>query len=353
MTGIGRLREWLMAKRHAGMGILVRQDNICMALAEKTEAGRAELVWQEEYVRRCDEEREAFWSRAALGGLRSCPDDAVCYLVLEGQEVFCYEKMFPDLAGRELQQSLSLDFAAASGWHHSYAFGYEKLADGRFRLGGILRACMADRLSFWQQYFSMAGCVLFIGQTGAEGAARGALAALGGEGIRFDCVHPMWQRWDWLRCGGILWGASLSIFLLAGGWLGYMGYENGQEIRCQKERLALLSDIGERRQAIEEAGKIIERKNKAMGKIRENGLRCQGVLVNVGSAMPDGSWLTGISAEAGHKLVLSGKAAGYGQVSELMERLQEDEEFFQGKIYLASADVGKDGMISFQLNGRL
>ena len=351
MTGISRLRAWLSAKVRAGMGILVRQDNICMAMAERSENGGAELVWQEEYVRGNDEGVEDFWARAALGGLRSCPEEGECYLVLEGQEVFFYEKQFPDMADRELQQSLRLDFAAASGWHRSFAFGYERLADGRFRLGGILRERMAERLSFWQQYFSMAGCVLFVGAAGAEGAARGAMAALGGEGIRFDCVHPVWRRWDWLRCGGILWGASLSIFLLAGGWLGYMGYETGQELRAQRERLALLSDIGERRQAIEENKQVAERKNKAMGRIRENGLRCQGLLVTVGNAMPEGSWLTGMSAEAGHRLVLSGKAAGYRQVSELMERLQADEEFFQGKIYLASADVGKDGMISFQLKG--
>ena len=195
--------------------------------------------------------------------------------------------------------------------------------------------------------------MLFCGHAGAEGAALGARAALGGEGIRFDLVHPMWQRWNWLRWGGILWGASLSAFLLAGGWLGYMGYANGQAIGYLRERLALLSDIEERRQAIEENKQVIERKNKAMGRIQENGLRCRGLLVNVAGAMPEGSWLTGVSAEAGHRLVLSGKAAGYGQVSELMERLQEDEDFFQGKIYLASADAGRDGMISFQLNGSL
>ena len=51
MTGISRLRAWLSAKVRAGMGILVRQDNICMAMAERSENGRAELVWQEEYVR--------------------------------------------------------------------------------------------------------------------------------------------------------------------------------------------------------------------------------------------------------------------------------------------------------------
>ena len=353
MTGIGRLVAWLSAKNHAGMGILVRQDNICMAVAEGTAEGAPELVWQEEYVRGADEGVEDFWSRAALGGLGSYPEDGVCYLVLEGQEVFYYEKLFPDLPDRELQQSLRLDFAAASGWHRSFAFGYERLADGRFRLGGILRESMADRLSFWQQYFSMAGCVLFCGHAGAEGAALGALAAFGGGGIRFDRVHPMWHRWDWLRCSGLLWGVSLSIFLLAGGWLGYRGYVNEQQICYQRERLALLSDIGERRQAIEESKQVIERKNKAMVKIQENGSGCQGLLVNVGRAMPEGSWLTGVSAEAGHRLVLSGKAAGYGQVTELMDRLQEDEEFFQGKISLASADAGRDGMISFQLHGSL
>ena len=67
MTGISRLRAWLSAKVRAGMGILVRQDNICMAMAERSENGRAELVWQEEYVRGNDEGVEDFWARAALG----------------------------------------------------------------------------------------------------------------------------------------------------------------------------------------------------------------------------------------------------------------------------------------------
>ena len=48
MTCIGRLRAWLLAREHAGMGILVRQESICMALAERTAEGAPELVWQEE-----------------------------------------------------------------------------------------------------------------------------------------------------------------------------------------------------------------------------------------------------------------------------------------------------------------
>lgn len=353
MAGIERLKAWLSAKGHAGMGIVVRQDAICMAVAEKTEAGGAVPVWQEEYVRSADEGAEDFWERAALGGLRNCPEDASCYLVLEGQEVFCYEKQFPDLSGRELKEAMRLDFAAASGWHSSYAFGYERLAEGRFRLGGILRERMGEKLSFWQQYFAMEGCVLFVGQVAGEGALHGALAALGGGGIRFGCLHPLWHRWNWLRCCGVVWAASLSLWLLAGAWLGWAGYAGRQEAAQLRERLALLSDIGERRHSIEANKQVIERKNKAMGSLRENGIPCQGLLVSVGRAMPEGSWLTGMSAEPGQRLVLSGKAAGYGQVSELMEKLQEDEDFFQGQIYLASADAGKDGMISFQLKGKL
>ena len=78
MTCIGRLRAWLLAKEHTGMGILVRQESICMALAERTAEGAPELVWQEEYVRMDDEGAEDFWARAALGGLGSCPEDGVC-----------------------------------------------------------------------------------------------------------------------------------------------------------------------------------------------------------------------------------------------------------------------------------
>lgn len=371
--GIERLRNWLTEKRRSCLGIFVRQDSVSMAVTEWSEYGSQQLAWYEEVARKAGEEDEVFWERAVMKGLQAVHEDTVCYLVLEGQEVFYYEKDFSALAAGELAQGIKLDFAAASGWHSSYIIGYERLDEaGMFRVGGMLKESWKEKVAFWEQHLNLEGCVLFCqsdtghieraselipmgecGSPGLSGAVYGAAAGLGQKGVRFLRGKTFLYRWNWLRCSAALWGISLLICGVAGLWLGGELYGQEQERRYCRERLALLSDIGERNKSIKEDKQIIERKKGMLGKIHESGLRGQGLLVNAGKIVSEGIWLTGISAEAGKRMVLSGKATGYGQVSKLMEKLQKDEEFFQGKIYLASADTGNDGLISFQLNGKL
>lgn len=373
MMKMGKVREWLRGERSACMGIFVQPDAIYMALAEWQEAGGRRLAWHEEIARLAGEDDAVFWERAAVRGLQNVCGDAVCYLVLEGQEVFYYEKAFPELSFREMAQGVKLDFAAASGWHKSYALDWESVNEGGLiRIGGILRESLKEKAAFWQGYFAVEGCVLFCpsdrehrrkaydalascegGMAGTEEAVYGAVAGLEQSGIRFCFRSSFLYRWNWLRCSAVLWGISLLFGAAAGIWLGSELYGQEQEFHRYRERLSLLSDIRDRKSLIEENRKIIERKNQMLGKVHENGLGGRGLMVNAGKIMADGIWLTGLSAEAGHRLVLSGKAEGYGQVSRLMEDLQKDEDFFRGKIYLASADIGKDGMIDFQLNGKL
>lgn len=370
---IGSMRDWLTAKRRSCLGIFVRTDSVSMAVTEWSERGSQQLAWYEEVARIAGEEDGDFWERAVIKGLQAVHEDTVCYLVLEGQEVFYYEKDFSALAYGELAQGVKLDFAAASGWHSSYIIGYERQEEaGVFRVGGIRKESWKEKTAFWAQHFSLEGCVLFCqsdtghikiasellpmgesGSPGLLGAVYGAVAGLGQKGVRFLRGKPFLYRWNWLRCSAALWGISLLLCGVAGLWLGGELYGQEQESRYCRERLSLLSDIGERNKSIEEDRKTIERKNRMLEKIHESGLRGQGLMVNAGKIMSEGIWLTGISAEAGQRMVLSGKATGYGQVSRLMEELQKDEEFFQGRIYLASADTGNDGLISFQLNGKL
>lgn len=392
--------QWLRRKRTACMGIFVQQDSIYMALTEWTEAGGQRLLWHEETVRLAGEEEKDFWERAAVRGMQNIYGDTVCYLVLEGQEVFYYEKEFPELSVKEMAQGVKLDFAAASGWHKSYALSWERLGNGRLvRIGGILRESLKEKAAFWKSYFTIEGGVLFCPSDreqrkrtagalavcedgtdrmnnlspldslhglngrnsldeldradGMQGAVYGAIAGLEQSGVRFCFRSGFLYKWDWLRCSAVLWGMSLLFGVAAGIWLGSEFYGNEQELHRYRERLSLLSDVRERKNLIEENQKIIERKNQMLGRIHENGLAGRGLMVHAGKIMTEGIWLTGLSAEAGHKLVMSGKAEGYGQVSRLMEDLQRDGDFFQGKVYLASAGIGRDGMIDFQLNGKL
>ncbi len=370
---MGRLRAWLTAKRYSCMGIFVQDNSVSLALTECSGNNRQQLVWHDEVMRAGSESNVEFWERAAMKGLQAVHEDTACYLVLDGQEVFYYEKEFPALHPGELIQGIKLDFAAASGWHRRHAIGYERLDDSdMFRIGGILKDSLKEKTVFWEQYFNVEGCILFCqsdirhvksgsellapgekASLGIHGAVYGACAGLAQGGVRFLRGKPFLYRWNWLRCSAVLWGISLLFCAMAGLWLGGELYGQAQEIQYCRERLSLLSDIRERQKGIEKDRKIIERKNRMLEKIHENGLSGQGLLVNAGKIMSEGIWLTGVSAEAGQKMVLSGKAVGYGQVSRLMEKLQEDEEFFQGKIYLAAADAGNDGLISFQLNGKL
>lgn len=81
------------------------------------------------------------------------------------------------------------------------------------------------------------------------------------------------------------------------------------------------------------------------------------MLVRLGSSMEDGIWLTGVKLQEDGQVQLQGRAAAYNQIAKLLDKLspKEEEEAQQGEqvMVLDTADRGQDGMVDFQLKGRM
>ncbi|MDD3114538.1 MAG: PilN domain-containing protein [Anaerovibrio sp.] len=366
-----RVKGWLRREARSALGVRLQGEKIYMALAEQDEYGQSSLVWQEEMVRQKGQSARDFAEAACMRARQNIAGEADCYVVLDGQAVFYYEKDFPQLPHEELEQGARLDFAAVSAWQEPYVWDYEQTDGCTVRIGGILKTNLRERLAVWQEFFSCtvgvlcaadaAGCREELRELGLEEElSPGTLAAVYGawkgvehSGLRLSLDRAFLQRWNWLHLTAALWAISLGLMCAVGmGWRYYSGTQQ-EKLRNQQEQLLLMQDIAERKAAIDEDREIIERKNKMMEKLHGENLAGRGILVNIGKSMKEGIWLTGLSAQAGHKVILQGKAAGYSQVSGLMDELQRDKAFFQGKIFLSSTEADRDGLISFQMNGKL
>lgn len=366
----GNLYRWFRRKHTAALGVLQQDDIIYMVYMEKDEARQPILIWQDKLVRQAQQTEAEFIETACMRGQQNAAPETVCYIVLEGQDVFYYEKDFSHLTDKELRRAAELDFAAASPWQKDYVWGFEVLPGGSIRLGGIIKDNLQQKLQPWQKFFACTAGILYcqedaaatsfmsgIGQEAANGngcgAIFGAWAGMQERGIILHLDKPYLHKWNWLHlaacCGAV---SALAIWGIGALWY-FSTAAIDTEINQQQGKLTLLRDVAERKAAIAEANNVAERKNRKMESLHEKNLSGQALLINIGRAMHNGIWLTGLSARSGEELVLQGKAAGYSQVSGLMNDLQQEKSAFQDRFTLASTEMGKDGLISFQMKGKL
>lgn len=355
------------------LGIVPGKEKITMVFLEQVREGELVPAWHEIFNRQPGQDSVDFAERAALRAKQCLSADTACWLVLDDHDVFYYEKFFPKMPAKALRRAARLDFAVSADWQAPYAWNYTTLEEGHVLIGGILQEILAEKLSLWRQFFPMIGAVCFCGGNGygvtrndfgnepirlAEAAVWAGLYGMNNSSCQRKCLsfppEKMFvYRWNWLRCTAALWSAALlgSCVLGIGWWQGM--YQTGQELQAAKSSLAMLEDLTALKKEIDANKAVAERKKGIMDGLKVRGNSGQGILVHAGKHMQEGIWLTGLSAQAGHKFVLQGKAMGHGQVSYLMNSLQQDGEFFRGKIFLDSTEVGKDGLVSFRMNGKL
>lgn len=359
--------DWFRQQPQGFLGIRENAGAVQVVYTEYSSAGALNIIWQDTFEQSTAENQENFLEAVGIRLKQNTGEDILCCLALDGQDIFYYEKEFTGLSGKEIAEAAKLDFAAAVSWDEKYYCAYEYIGDSRIRIGGITKSNLDSKIRCWREFFPRVEAVLVCAEamddmslTGDENlsgefrlAAYAVWSVAGNEGISFSSCPKFMYKWNWLHGAASIWIATLGAFAcFTMGWC-YMDYDLGEQIKQQAQEVRLMGDIAERKKAIDADKSVIERKNKVMEGLQKNNLLGQGLLINIGKSMKEGIWLTGLSAQAGQKIILQGKAAGYSQVSSLINDLQSDEAFFQGKIFLASADADADGLINFQMNGKL
>ena len=154
-----------------------------------------------------------------------------------------------------------------------------------------------------------------------------------------------------------MWGAvaGVGVLALALGW--YTDYQAKEELAVKVHELQLLKDVAQRQEAIESDKEAIAGRNKLLANIHDSSKPAYSVLVRLGSSMEDGIWLTGVKLQEDGQVQLQGRAAAYNQIAHLLDKLSPkgEEEAQQGEqaMILDTADRGQDGMVDFQLKGRM
>lgn len=353
-----KIENYFRCKHDQVLGIYEDEGYVEFALAEKKQ-GSWQVVWQKRCVFETDDYPLSV--EVAVGSVLSyLHEDTLCYLVLTGADVLYYEKEFPDMPQNDLQQAVKWDFTASASWQEKYLWGYEILSNGYVRIGGIKQDDLARCLAPWQKYLQIHGAVLFAKDRSSEDdgqveAAYGAIAGAGGEGIIFSVVKNYIIQWHWLKAGLFLWLSSTLIWFVLGGGYWWQYQEKRSDLERIGSQMALMDDVKSRKQTIDEQQAILRDKYQQLANLHNQGLQINAMLTELSVNLPAGVWLTGISADSqqGKTVSLTGKAAGYQQLSELIELWCRKDSFFHGNVMLKSTDTDDAGIISFQLEGVL
>lgn len=365
-----KLKSWLQRQDIAYLGMVQEANSIYMiALACHAPDGY-EIIWQNQLVE--DIPADELWEKACLLAAGQLGENTICCLGLSQQEVYFYEKFFPELPDRELAKAAKLDFASAAAWKEAYLCGYAKLADGHMRIGGIRKKDMEAKEQPCRQFFDVVQGVLVCGgewqesinlpemwtswPLGMKEAFEAAFCGAANTGLLLGKVPAYQYQWHWLRMSKLLWGAGIVVCILAMAWGWYNDWQLERELKAKEQAIQLLSDVAQRQEAIEGDKAVIAGRSRLLADIQKSNEPAYGMLVRLGTSMEDGIWLTGLKLEDG-QVQLQGRAAAYNQVAHLLDSLalqgQEADDKKEKGMVLDTADTGQDGIVDFQLKGRM
>ena len=355
------------------LGMVQKENCIYMVALASHGSDGYEIVWQNQLVE--DMPSEELWEKACLLAAGQVGENVVCSLGMSQQEVYFYEKFFPELPDKELAKAVKLDFASAAAWQEAYLWGYAKLADGNLRIGGIRKKDMVQKEQPCRQFFDVIQGVLICGDEwqenrqeqiclpemwsswnlGMQEAFEAAFCGLTHTGLLLGENTAYKYQWDWLKMSKLLWGMGIAgcALALAFGW--YHNWQADKVLKAKQQEIRLLDDVAQRQDAIEADLSVIAGRNKLLSELQKANKPAYGILVRLGTSMEDGIWLTGIKLEDG-QVRLQGRAAAYNQVAQLLDRLAiqaQETDKKEKAMVLENADTAQDGMVDFQLKGRM
>lgn len=306
-------------------------------------------------------------------------------LCLPVESVFSYEKVFPQLEGRELAAAIHWEMEAAVPFEEG-GYLYDSLCIGveenRWLLAATSRSevmgCLAASRSACLQLacitgllpgcslperldkgnFHFGGESLELGERADRGewpegmvsALYAAAAARKGRGINFLPAAERPDGWNWL---------AVSLSLLLAGWLllgGIYGYGQwqlhvlGEECRQQQQELARLSAGVQCQQRTQQLEKELQSGSSALQALSQQRFPWYALLVHFGTQTVEGVWLTDLRLEKENCICVQGQALTYEALSALVARLEEDKDFFSGGAVLKNSESRGRGIVfSMQL----
>ena len=404
------IKNWFTNKPQAALGVDMAGNCIYMSLVGETENGELHILWQdaayvdcqfaavEEYssyksgreIEGAQWSEEDLWELAFMKAADHVPEHIICCLALGDDQVYYYERFFPEMQSKELSQAVRLDFVASSAWQEKFYCSYQAVGQGMLRVGGIKARELEERLRALKNEYTFAQGVLVchgdeakidvkatgdihtaresvntMTETRAEGvgrqaqengfqrAAYAAVCGLSNQGMVFRPYQEYLCQWNWLHLTQALWGAAMVAFAIFWGTGWYMQQNIDNQLEQAKSRLQLLSDIDDRERKISGDRKVIAQKNKLLAQLGEAPRNGQNLLVKLGYGLEDDVWLTRIKTLEDGSVSIQGRGALYEHISAMLDRLNSSKSVGENPMILEDADMGQDGRIDFRLRGKV
>ena len=116
--GMAKIGNWFRRQDIAYLGIQQRENSVYMIMVAEKEGEDYEIIWQNQITE--DIAQEELLEKACLLADSSQQRNIICCLGLSQQDVYFYEKFFPELEAKELAQAVKLDFVSATAWQEPY-----------------------------------------------------------------------------------------------------------------------------------------------------------------------------------------------------------------------------------------
>lgn len=366
------IKNWFVSRPQAALGVEIADNCIYMSLVGEKEDGELEILWQDmvcagQGIEDMALSQEELWELACMKAADYVPEHIICCLVLGEDQVYYYERFFPEMKPGELQQAVRLDFVASSAWQEKFLCSYQALGQGMLRVGGIKARDLDERLKALKGEYVFAQGVLVCHDDKAEqiikarqdnqeafrAATYAAICGIRNQGIVFRPYHKYLCQWNWLHLTQALWGAALIVLAVFVGMGLYLQENIDGQVAQGESRLQLLRDIDARERNIYGNRQIIDQKNKLLVQLGQIPCTGQGVLTELGQGMEENIWLTGVKTLEDGTVSIQGRGALYGHISAMLDRLNSCKAGNEEPLILENADMAQDGRIDFRLRGRL
>ncbi len=366
------LARWFTSSPQGALGVEIDGSRIYMALAREDEAGKLEILWQD-MVEADQGWQEELLELALLRAGEHLPEHIICCLALGEDQVYYYERFFPEMQPGELKQAVRLDFAASSAWQEKFYCSYQAIGQGMLRVGGIKARDLSERLKVLQGEYGFAQGVLVChgeewksawddavggdealehGQEGFQRAIYAAVCGLRNQGMVFRPYREYLCKWNWGHLTQALWGTALIALAVFWGTGWQMQQDMDAQVAQAESRLELMRDIDGRERQIAADRQAIDRKNQVLSQLSQSQGTGQGLLVQLGQGLEEDVWLTEVKALGDGTISIQGRGALYGHISSLVDRLNSHQGNGQS-VMLENADMAQDGRIDFRLRGRV